>query len=209
MWAIVVIGTHAALADCPKEWATGFHAPGVTGTVNAMAVFDDGSGPALYVGGDFDAAGEARCRYVAKWDGIHWSAVGAESSWLVNCLIVFDDGNGPAPYAGTLIGVLRWNGTEWQPDWDGPTGNVLALAVFDDGAGPALYAGGDFMHLRNYTEVGCIARWDGENWSGVGGGVDCYWLARPEVNALVVYDDDSGPGALHSRIFRDCRPGAC
>ena len=96
VWAIVVIGTHAALADCPKEWATGFHAPGVTGTVNAMAVFDDGSGPALYVGGDFDAAGEARCRYVAEWDGIHWSAVGPESSWLVYSLIVFDDGDGPA-----------------------------------------------------------------------------------------------------------------
>ena len=41
-----------------------------------MAVFDDGTGPALYVGGMFTAAGGAPASRIARWDGIVWSALG-------------------------------------------------------------------------------------------------------------------------------------
>ncbi len=39
---------------------------GVNGRVNAFATFDDGSGPALYVGGDFTRAGGAPASNIAK-----------------------------------------------------------------------------------------------------------------------------------------------
>ena len=40
------------------------------------AVFDDGTGPALYVAGDFETAGGVSARNIAKWDGTAWSALG-------------------------------------------------------------------------------------------------------------------------------------
>src|SRR5690606_14896834 len=49
---------------------------GVDGSPQAMATFDDGSGPALYVGGGFQAAGSLLAFGVARWDGDSWSAVG-------------------------------------------------------------------------------------------------------------------------------------
>ena len=40
---------------------------GVDGPVNALAVFDDGTGPALYAGGDFTTAGGVASDNVAAW----------------------------------------------------------------------------------------------------------------------------------------------
>lgn len=39
------------------------------GFVSALAVFDDGNGPALYVGGGFTEAGGVEAWSIAKWDG--------------------------------------------------------------------------------------------------------------------------------------------
>ena len=49
---------------------------GVNGDIHAMAVFDDGSGPALYVGGQLSQAGTTSLSYLARWDGSAWSSVG-------------------------------------------------------------------------------------------------------------------------------------
>jgi hypothetical protein len=42
-------------------------ATGADGSVSGLAVYDDGSGPALYVGGHFDGAGGVPSRNIAKW----------------------------------------------------------------------------------------------------------------------------------------------
>ena len=54
----------AGRGPCPEPsctgeyaWLPGFGAPGMSNTVAAVTVFDDGSGPALYVGGGFTTAG--------------------------------------------------------------------------------------------------------------------------------------------------------
>src|SRR5690349_16088856 len=52
---------------------------GMDGTVNALAVFDDGSGPALYVGGSFITAGGLSARGIARWNGTSFTAVGGSS----------------------------------------------------------------------------------------------------------------------------------
>ena len=63
----------------------------------AMAVFDDGRGPALFVGG-VGTAPDA----LARWDGQSWSALGAgisafsSTGAIVKALAVYDDGNGRA-----------------------------------------------------------------------------------------------------------------
>ena len=64
-----------------------------------------------------------------------------------------------------------------QPAWHGSVGDpgiagvVFSLTVFDDGTGPALYAGGRFSEAGGVS-VNSLARWDGEEWSDVGGGDD-------------------------------------
>lgn len=178
---------------------------GVNGTIRAMAVFDDGGGPALYVGGDFSRAGGLSVGRIAKWDGGSWSALtgpagnGVGSS--VHALSVFDEGNGPALYAGgsfiTAGGVparfvAKWNGLAWSglSEPAGLSNSVYSLAVFDDGSRPALYAGG-FFTLAGQATVNYVAKWDGIGWtalegpSGAGTG--------GEVKALTVFDDGRGP----------------
>jgi hypothetical protein len=56
--------------SCTSGWMPTFGGePGVNGIVNALVVHDDGSGPALFVGGDFSSACGTAASHVAKWDG--------------------------------------------------------------------------------------------------------------------------------------------
>jgi HYR domain-containing protein len=178
---------------------------GVDGIVHALAVYDDGSGPALYAGGRFQTAGGVAASCIARWDGTSWSplgnGVGGGGSAVVHALAVYDDGSGPALYAGgtfDLAGLVaasciaRWDGSSWSPLGSGVNGSfagVHSLAVYDDGSGRALYAGGRF-DTAGGVSANRIARWDGSGWSACGGGiVDGYSILR----ALKVHDDGDGP----------------
>jgi len=178
---------------------------GMSGRVDALTAFDDGGGdgPVLFVGGDFQNAGGLPVRSMATWDGDEWSALTGGLNDRVEAWTVFDDGSGDgsALYAGGMFrtagGVLvdriaKWNGAEWSPLGSGMAGanpGVRALTVFDDGSGtgPALYAGGTFT-IAGGVEVNRIAKWDGAEWSSLGGGMD------GRVEALTVFDDGSGDG---------------
>ncbi|MEQ8845886.1 MAG: GC-type dockerin domain-anchored protein [Phycisphaerales bacterium] len=193
-----------AFAQCDPGFAPlgSLSAEGVDGTVRAMAVFDDGAGPALYVGGDFSAAGGAPASNIARWDGSAWSAVGGGTNGTVLTLTVFDDGSGPALYAGGWFttagraaanGVARWDGSAWGALGEGvaaPTGTppVINLLAHDDGSGPALYAAGGF-ETAGGQPARFIARWDGAAWSPVGPGTADGAL----VSALAAFDDGTGP----------------
>jgi hypothetical protein len=166
--------------------------------VSALTVFDDGSGPALYAGGWFMAAGGVAANRIAKWNGTSWSALGSGMSGSVSALTVFDDGSGPALYAGGNFGsaggvavksIAKWDGTSWSAPGSAIVQDVHALTVFDDGSGPALYAGGWFQSAGGFGVLP-IAKWDGTSWSALGSGTN------NTVWALTVFDDGSGP-ALH------------
>ena len=109
--------------------------------------------PELYIGGGFTTAGGFPIKYLAKWDGTSWSALGSGVSSQVQALTVFDDGTGPGLYAGgffTTAGddlasfVAKWDGNAWSPVGSAVGFSVRAFTVFDDGSGPALYAAGGF-----------------------------------------------------------------
>lgn len=184
---------------------------GVNGDVLAQVVFDDGTGRALYVGGDFTLAGGAPANYIARWDGTSWSSVGGGMNTVVRALAVFDDGTGPALHAagdfslagGVSVGrIAKWDGMVWSPLGSIVTANsppysarISALATLDDGTGPALFVGGRFTTVGG-TAANRIAEWKvswwaGPQWSAVGTGMDA------EVSTLMVFDDGSGP-ALHA-----------
>ncbi len=150
--------------------------------VTTMKVFDDGSGPALFVAGYFETAGGTTVNHIARWNGTSWSDLAGGlvgSGLVVRALAVFDDGSGPALFVGgtftsaggtPVSNIARWNGTSWSDVGGGVNGEVLTLHVHDDGSGPALYAGGSFTTAGGNT-VNRIARWDGAAWSALGAGV--------------------------------------
>jgi hypothetical protein len=107
-------------STCSPSWLPTFgEYPGTDGLITALAVYDDGSGPALYAGGGFTIAGGAPANRIARWDGSRWSALGSGMNATVNALAVYDDGSGPALYAGCSFSsspavVARWNGSSWS-----------------------------------------------------------------------------------------------
>ena len=50
---------------------------GIDNAVRVLAVFDDGTGPALFAGGDFTSAGGVSASRIAKWDGTSWTTLGS------------------------------------------------------------------------------------------------------------------------------------
>ncbi|HZW10086.1 MAG TPA: GC-type dockerin domain-anchored protein [Phycisphaerales bacterium] len=84
------------------------------GVVYALQVFDDGTGPALYVGGSFEQAGGESIRGIARWDGKGWSALAGGVHGAAHALGAFDHGPGATLYAGGAFrnpgfDIARWS----------------------------------------------------------------------------------------------------
>lgn len=178
---------------------TQFGAPLVGGAAQDAVVFDDGTGPALYVGLDFSAA----TRGLVKWDGAAWTIVGGGiASGRVWDLEVFDDGTGPALYVGgnfTMPGVashlVKWDGTSFSPVGGGVNAEVTTFTVFDDGTGAALYLGGSFT-MAGATPVALVAKWDGTTFNALGMN-----LSGGAVSVLSVEDLGNGPRLFAGGTF--------
>ena len=148
-------------------------ANGLGGAVDALAVYDGGSGPRLYAAGSFG---------LRRWDGLHWTTLYV-SGGQVYAMCPFDDGTGPSLVFGggfTAIGsiaasrIARLQGTTWLPFGTGLAGttpSVRGVCAFDDGSGPALYAAGSFSNVGG-AAARHVARWKNGAWSGLGSGLD-------------------------------------
>jgi hypothetical protein len=176
---------------------------GVNGEVHSLCVFDDGTGPALYVGGIFSIAGGSGASCVAKWNGTSWSTLGTGLGSYVYALAVYDDGSGPALYAGgaftTATGapgnyIARWNGSSWSALASSVGGIVHALCAFDGGSGAELYAAGGFNDAGG-NSASHVARWNGSSWSALGSGVDLF------INTMCTHDDGSGTALIAGGTF--------
>ena len=191
-----------------SSWSvlSGPHGTGVNGSVWALGAFDDGSGPAIYVGGVFSTAGGLTANNIAKWDGTGWSPLsgpfGNGVDYKVSALVAHRDSKGSALYAGGEFhkagglpanNVAKWDGHQWSA-LDGPSGNgvdggVRVLASLDDGTGSQLYAGGSFLSAGG-EKVNRIARWSGFAWSSLAGPFGA-GVSNP-VEAIAAFDDGSG-----------------
>lgn len=174
---------------------------GVDGPVRALCVFDDGrgAGPALYVGGDFSAAGGLAASHVVRWNGSEWSSLGAGVSGVVNCLSVFDSGDGPELMVGgtfdragkeTANGIARWNGNTWMACGAGTSGAVRTMMVRQEGESEVLYVGGDFDSAGGTSAIQRLAKWDGAQWTAGG------WPTTigGSIRTIAWFDDGSGNG---------------
>ena len=194
---------------------TAWHAvgDGFPATVHTLAVFDDGTGPALYAGGEFNQSmGIATPRHLARWDGASWVEVAGGTSGPVFRIRALDDAQGHALFVGGrflragAIGtpssrtIVRWDGAAWSPLGAGLQGGqeiVHAIESHDDGSGPAIYAAGHF-YSSGGAPAAFVAKWDGTAWTSVGG------VLQSRVQALrSVPDEGDGltPGLYAGGLF--------
>ncbi|MFN7963569.1 MAG: hypothetical protein U0002_20075, partial [Thermoanaerobaculia bacterium] len=192
---------------------SGLGASGAGARVLSLAVFDDGTGAALYAGGDFTAIAGVPARYLARFDGTTWHEAAGGANAPVRALTVWDDGRGPALYAGgdfTQVGgataasrLARFDGAQWSPLGTGVSAPVYALLGWNG----SLYAGGSFTQAGG-AAAARIARFDGTGWSALGSGIAASALgATTTVFALSLYDDGTGP-ALYAGGTFDLAGGA-
>lgn len=206
----LAISLSARAQTCTAHWTENLGYPGVRGHVYDMIEWDDGSGTALYIAGDFTLAGSARSECIARWDGTAWTSLGSGvgdgfTSNIVSALAIHD---GALYAAGHLTtgagaagnGIVRWDGAQWtavgggvppsEPEYYYSDGRVAAaLAVF----GGELYCG---MREPFNTFLSPLGRWDGLSWRSVPG---CPFGYFAYVAAMVT--DDS---ALYGFLAISC-----
>jgi len=175
--------------------------PGLRGAIVAFATHDFGNGVELYATGFLHALGLTVG--VVRLEGDHWVRVGDLVAGNLNAaLATFDDGTGSALYAAgafTLPGIANQpavyelnDGDKWIPLPGNANDRIHAMAVFDDGRGSALYVGGQFTMIDG-TIVNRIAKWNGESWTDVNGGIRGPVGTSITVHSMTVHDDGNGP----------------
>lgn len=174
-------------------------APGgpTTLSMRDLAVHDDGSGAELYaVGLQPSPSGVPGGRYLSRWDGANWSAVGSGLGASSSCssLASFDDGSGhgmelwvggafDAMHEIAAGGIAAWNGSQWRTASPGDALSRSAVASASGfavetlaswtppgAARPLLFAAGDFDSAGG-SPIDGLAAYDGVAWSTLGSGV--------------------------------------
>ncbi len=179
--------------------------------INAMAVFDDGTGPKLYVGGRFNAIDGQEIRNIACWDGEAWSGLdnglsNGNFATEVHAMAVYRNFSGDevlvvggnfSSVAGLpqTQNIASWTGTAWSRlggsfGAGGLNGPVHSLHVHTQDQQQILYAGGSFtVYTTGFSNN--IARWNGITWTGMGEGLG-EW-PESTVHSIEIFDDGSGP----------------
>lgn len=141
-----------------------------------LEVWNDGSGEALYVGGEFTSIAGLQANGIARWDGTTWSTPGrpplAGLAARIYDIHAHDFGDGERLYvAGEFLDALtgegapsvhRFDGASWTPVGDNtPAGGpTYQLASFQGD----LFASGRFRFLAR-ERASSIASFDGNSWS--------------------------------------------
>ena len=166
----------------------------------AIEVFDDSTGPAVYVGGNFTQVGSGGdASFIARLEDNDWVGIGDGLDGVVTDLVSAEQPEDGMYVAGefatassggaALNGVALWDGERLEPLAAGLDAGVEQVIVGDIGAGTQLIALGDFESEAQEGGIATpgIARWDGAAWAP---------LATPapsEVRALAVIDGAAGP----------------
>jgi len=152
---------------------------GGTASIACAEFFDeDGSGPRMFIAGEyFDLAGDPDVT-VAKFEGDRWVRVPGIQG-RVAAMTVFDLGNGPRLYiAGSLWrspgleslgGVASWDGQQWTPLGSAAAG-VQSMIGVNTPSGPTIFIGGtNFVHQWNgaWTVLPGVALGGGTSYPGV------------------------------------------
>lgn len=159
---------------------------GTNGRVVAVAFAPNGD---IVIGGTFTVAYQmdgtpVEAVRVARWDGTAWHAIGGGVGTGVQAVAVMPSGEivvgGHFDTAENLGGqivdvpnIAVWDGSEWSSPGGGVSNTVRALAVHPTSG--HLIAGGSFVEAYDgdgspVDGTRSVARWNGSQWSDVGGG---------------------------------------
>jgi len=194
----------------------------VNSQVRAIAV----SGSNVYVGGYFtDLNGISAADYIAKWDGASWSALGGNGvgNGSLNGPVLDVAVSGSDVYAAGIFAnvdpagavipeadfIARFDGSDWSALGSNGTGDgslnntVYAMAV----NGSSVYAGGGFTDVDPVTgaaipEADYIAKFDGTDWSALGGD----GVGNGSLNSTVLAIAVSGSNVYAGGFFTNVDP---
>jgi len=164
---------------------------GLTGGDNpfgfTLAVYND----ELYVGGQFEKAGDISAHNISRWNGTDWSAVGALEGGSVRELVVYKQ----KLFAGGFFTIANGINTGNIASYDGnnwtalgslnelelkATGVVRHMAVYKD----ELYISGNFSTSNG--EISELITWDGSSFSDFG---KAFSLYQNSISELVAIND--------------------
>ncbi len=181
-----LLASVASFAQAPANVWTAGH--GVSGSPLAAGIeFDDGTGPAVFVSGDFSAIGDAVAPRVARFRHSRFEPAGSSAAIWINDFEVFDDGSGPKLYAcgsfpgaGGPHGIAYWNGAAWVgvggtlQTMSGSTLNdsgAACFAIAQIGGVSVLVVGGGFSHVAGVGGFRGVAAWNGSSYLDIGAGL--------------------------------------
>ena len=147
----------------------------------------------VYVGGDFQSAGNTAANYIAGYDGTNWFQLNNGMTNAVNITYVFALANdGSNVYAGGYFTnadnsgakyMARWDGTNFYPLAGGnPNSIVEVIKVF----GTNVFVGGTFT-TNGGVQVNRVARWDASGWHALGSGVSGSGVVAIDYDGTNVY----------------------
>lgn len=174
-------GSGAAPVQRIGQWSGSAWEPvgngGANADVGSLGVVDG----RLIAGGPFTRMGATSANHVARLESGEWQAMG---TGLNGNIFDLADYNGVPVACGNFLTngdgqaalkIAQWNGTAWVPLGGGLAGCMgqhcgsagYALAVL----GGELYVGGSFTDAGAEVSFRNISRWNGAEWTDVGGGV--------------------------------------
>jgi predicted outer membrane repeat protein len=165
------------------EWS--FVGGGLDGAVNVLLPVDSPNPnlQGLFAGGSFHTLEGGVANRVARWNGVSWLPLqqGVDGGVMA---LAFDDseplggrlwvGGYISNASGTPVNnVAVWDGTSWSAAGTGLYGVVRSLLYWrtNPGLNGQIVAGGGFSVVPGDTP-GCLATWDGNQWSYLGGGTN-------------------------------------
>jgi len=167
----------------------------------------------IYFAGEFTSIGGVSANYVAKWNGISFSALGSGLSGAAYFggptaaydLAVDSDDNiyivGSFSSAGgvSAIGIAKWNGTSFSA-LGGGSANYAINSVGVDTAGN-VWVGGGFTVIDGVS-TNYFAKWNGTNWAGVGANDAPYSITQGTSYLYVGGGFTEAGGASANRIAK-------
>jgi hypothetical protein len=201
--------------DGNKWFALGSGLSSTEGTRFALATHGD----ALVVTGDFESAGGQIVNGIARWDGDAWFPMGSgfrrtSTDRFGKSLLVIDDGLLATGYfcyvddeAAQNVAVFDddgWNRLHTTPTSGtrvrehAPSSEPVSPVVAFRFRGDLIIAG--WMPQAGVVSAGGVARWDGEDWHSLAGGVDGWVTAAAVVeDELIVVGKFESAGGVFAR----------
>ncbi len=154
--------------------------------IRRVDVKKDGS--AVWIIGDFEKIGAVDAKYVARYEGSAWSAVGLDLDQAPDSVRVHGAGACVGGYA-EVVGLRCWNGTTWQDRTANLKGGSVH-AIREDSAGN-LVIGGTFTNVDDFSAPGGVARWNATDarWELIGGGTGVEGEGPGVVQDVAVHGD--------------------